>query len=301
MTSTKALVSIFFVLSLAQLWVAAASARSPDNAGEPGRCSVRCGGGGISPERSELLARAQAFSPGEGSVYRIPTGSSYLDDCNPEFVPAGQTLTVRPDPASVNLTDVGWDTDHWVIFCGPSGLDAYVIYPDGDPPPAPIIGDMIADAYERTPVVAFNPLTSPPGDEDITLVTQMTTFLWVDQEAWVTPVSATAAIPGFSVTTTALPYIAHWSGGDEPTRCTGDDMHPYVFGIGGDEAQPSNCTMVYRQSSALRDHVVELAVDWDISYSCSIPVCGGPLPDLTTNSIRSVVVGEIQAVETRRP
>ena len=75
-------------------------------------------------------------------------------------------------------------------------------------------------------------------------------------------------------------------------------MRPYVFGIGGDDAQPSSCSMVYRRSSALQANSVDLEVLWDVSYTCSIPVCGGPLPDITTTSTRPVVVGEIQAIES---
>ena len=161
---------------------------------------------------------------------------------------------------------------------------------------------MIFDAYAQTPVLAFNPLSSPDGDEDITLITQMTTFLWVDEEAWNTEVTATVALPlpvdPFSVTTRALPRRAYWSGGDEPIECDGDDMHPYVFGIGGDDAQPSSCTMVFKQSSAVQEQRIDLEVVWDVSYSCSDGGCGGPLADITTVSSRTVVVGEIQAVET---
>ncbi|MEM7274263.1 MAG: hypothetical protein AAF547_14365 [Actinomycetota bacterium] len=205
--------------------------------------------------------------------------------------------------ASINITGSTFDEDHWVIFCPQlSGFDAYTIFPVGDPPPTPIIQQMIFDAYAQTPVVAFNPITSPDGDEDITLITQMTTFLWVDEVAWTTSVSATVTLPlpidPFSVTTTAIPRAAFWSGGDEPAVCGGADMRPYVFGIGGDDAQPSNCSMVYKRSSALQENSVDLDVVWDVSYTCSIPVCGGPLPDITTSSTRSVIVGEIQAVES---
>jgi hypothetical protein len=241
---------------------------------------------------------------GDGTT-PIGTGSSYFVGCDFDRVAAGEEyVTGRDDVASVNVDNSVFPVDHWVIFCpdrigqGPLGFDAYTFYPVGDPPPAPVIDAMISDAYSRTPVVAFNPLSSPDGDEDIPLVTQMTTFLWVDEVAWVTPVSAVASIPGFSVTTTAIPSLADWRGGDEPTTCTGGQMQPYVFGIGGDEAQPSDCTMVFRHSSAVAEHEIGLAVTWTVGYTCSIPVCGGPLPDIVTSSARSVTVAEIQAIES---
>ncbi|MEM9565735.1 MAG: hypothetical protein AAGA93_24155 [Actinomycetota bacterium] len=224
-------------------------------------------------------------------------------DCNWDRLLAGDELIIaRPDIASINITGSIFDEDHWVIFCPQlAGFDAYTIFPVGDPPPVPVIQAMIFDAYAQTPVVAFNPITSPDGDDDVMLITQMTTFLWVDEAAWATPAVATISLPlpgaAFSVSTTATPRMAYWSGGDEPAECDGDDMHPYVFGIGGDDAQPSNCSMVYTKSSALQENRVDLEVVWDVSYSCSTSDCGGLLPDITTISTRSVVVGEIQAVE----
>ena len=218
---------------------------------------------------------------------------------------AGDELVIaRPDIASINITGSTFDDrplGHLLPAAQPASMPTRssrsVIRP-----PVPVIQAMIFDAYAQTPVVAFNPITSPDGDDDITLITQMTTFLWVDSEAWNTEVTATVALPlpvdPFSVTTRALPRTALWSGGDEPIECDGDDMHPYVFGIGGDDAQPSTCTMVFKQSSAVQEQRLDLEVVWDVSYSCSDGGCGGPLADITTVSTRTVVVGEIQAVET---
>lgn len=209
---------------------------------------------------------------------------------------AGEELLVpRPDVASINLTGSIFDEDHWIIYCPQlSGFDAYTIFPVGDPPPTPVIQQMIFDAYDQTPVLAFNPITSPDGDEDIFLITQAITFLWVDDIAWDTPVHATVTLPlpiaPFSVTTTAVAREAHWSGGDEPTWCSGDDMHPYDFGIGNDEDQPSDCFMIYKRSSAVQDNTVDLEVVWDVAYACSNGACGGPLPDITTISSRRLLV-----------
>lgn len=262
---------------------------------DSGDCILGCGYGGVSPDG--ITAEVEFGSPGDGSEV-VPIGESVFADCSWDRVAAGEELVIgRPDVASINITGSIFDEDHWIVYCPQlSGFDAYTIYPVDDPPPVPIIEDLIADAYARTPVVAFNPITSPDGDETIPLITQMTTFLWVDEAGWVTEVTATASVPGFSVTTTALPRAARWSGGEEPVWCTGDDMHPYEFGIGGDEAQPSSCSMVYTRSSAVEDHRIEVEVVWDVAYACSIPVCGGPLPDITTISTRPVLVDEIQAV-----
>ena len=272
---------------------------------EPKKCRanrVNCVFGGTSPDAVESGAN-NTFPAEVGGPTTITTstGPSFLDGCTFELLPAGEPLvTGGIGDAAVNDGSV-FEVDYWVVFCGPAGIGAYTFYPDGGAPPAPIIGDMIQDAYARTPVVAFNPITSPDGDDNIPLVTQLITFLWVDETAWNAPVSATASIPGFDVTTTATPTLATWSGGDQKATCTGDEMVPYQFGIGGDDAQPSNCTTVFKQSSAVANHEIELAVTWTTEYTCTDDVCGGPLPDLITNSTRPVTVAEIQAVATNTP
>ncbi len=286
------------ILVLATGFLIPASSWARADAETPPECTTcRRGGGSVTPR--EVVAEASFTSPGQGPV-PIPVGSSYFEGCLFELVPAGEALTVRPGSGFANLDGTIFEVDYWVIYCGP-GLAGYTLYPDGDPPPSPIIDDMVLDAYERTPVVAFNPITSPDGDDAIPLITQMTVFLWVDQGAWNDEVTAVAELPGFVVTAHARPRSANWSGGAEPIDCDGDAMQPYQFGIGGDEAQPSTCTMTFTQSSAVADQAITLEVTWDAWFTCSTSDCGGPLPDITVTSVRDVTVGEIQAVVTRPP
>ncbi|MEM9654726.1 MAG: hypothetical protein AAGA65_21730 [Actinomycetota bacterium] len=240
--------------------------------------------------------------PGSEGTADIPTGESIFADCIVELVLAGDTITRFGPLVTANIgTDI-WDVDYWVIDCNPGSLDGLYFYPDGPvPPPQWVIDDMIADAYRRTPVVAFNPITSPDGDEAISLIVHVPTYLWVDNAAWNTPVSATASIPGgFSVTTSAIPRLATWSGGEAELDCDEDDMVPYDP-IRGEENQLSNCVTFYRYSSATDTHSIDLAVTWTVGYTCSTGTCGGPLPDLTTRSTREVIVAEIQAVAAPNP
>lgn len=250
----------------------------PDPVPVPILCTTfTCLAGGTDTEHPALTAGASTFVPGGDGVSIIPTGSSFLAGCAFEFTEAGE-VPIGETSALAGLVDGVWSEDHWIIFCDGSAF-AYTFYPDGDPPPAAVIDDMIADAYSRTPVVAFNPVTSPDGDEAIALVVHIPTYLWVDDVAWETPVSATATIPGFSVTTTATATLASWSGGEDPIDCDSDDMIPYEFGRGEDR-QRSKCIMFYRRSSAIADYTVDLAAQWDVNYTCSVPVCGGPPPPI---------------------
>ncbi len=267
--------------------------------------SYQEGRGGAGVDGSDLWVGVTETTPGGPGTTPISTGSSYFDGCIFDRAEANVPyVTGRSDIASINVDNSVFPEETHVIFCpdrvgqGPLGFDAYTFYTVGEAPPTPVIDALISDAYSRTPVVAFNPISSPPGDDDIPLVTQMTTFLWVDEAAWATPVSAVASVPGFSVTATAVPALAEWSGGDDSAVCTGDQMEPYVFGIGGDDAQPSDCSIVFTRSTAIIDQEIALDVTWEASYTCSIPVCGGPLPDIVISSARPVVVAEIQAVES---
>lgn len=266
----------------------------------------RSGGRGVSLPGA-VRSEAEGFMPGASGAGRlIPTGSSVFAGCTWDRAEADEELIIgRPDIASINITGSTFDRPHWIIFCPQLvGFGAYTIFPVGERPPAAVIQDMVADAYAQTPVIAFNPITSPAGDEDIMVLYQLPTFLWVDVAAWNTTVSATVTLPlpgaAFSVTTTATPVIAYWSGGEDPTSCDGNDMQPWVRGV-DDDAQPSNCQMVYRRFR--QQHTVDLETTWEVFFTCSDGGCGGPvpLPDIVTVSSREVVVGEIQAVGRANP
>jgi hypothetical protein len=228
----------------------------------------------------------------------VQGGSSYLADCNWQFAEAGSTETLHPVAGAWEVT---FEEDHWLVWCAPFTI-VYTFFPDAEGPPVRVLQDMIGDAYYRTPVVAFNPQLSPNG-EDIPLVVQSKTFLWVDETLWDTPVSATAAIAPISVTTTARAYKAVWTGGDEPDalECS-DHGAPYRFGIGGDDANDDTCSVVFTQDSIARpDQTINLAVHWDVTYTCSAYCSSGNLPDIITQSSRDVEVTEIQIVGAANP
>lgn len=256
-------------------------------------CVSNCGGGGVDPDGRWI--DAWTFSPGDpNSGVPIPGGSSYLADCHWSKVLEGETRDLHPIAGAWTVT---FTEDNWLVWCPPQVV-VYAVFPVGDPPPPTVVDDMVRDAYDRTPVVAFNPRSSPDGTDDIPLVTQVLTYLWVDEALW-TPVTATASIPGvFSVTTTATPVEATWTGGDKPATVVCDQGTPYQFGVGGDAGQDQSCTTVFTHSSDTTAAAVEVSVRWDVSLTCSIPVCGGPLPPIFTNSTRAVTVAEIQAVES---
>ncbi len=263
----------------------------PPNDPPPDDC-IRCNNGSGAVDGEHVIALVETFEPGSSGT-TVPTTSSYLADCNWQFVEEGETEFLHPLAGAWEVT---FDEPHWLVWCAPFTL-VYTYFPAADGPDQSVIDDMIRDAYYRTPVTLFNPQTSPDGSEDIPLVVRVKTWMWVDETLW-DSVSASASLPPITVTTTAEPYLATWTGGDDPaqTICLGPGI-PYQTGIGGEEAQDDSCTTTYLRDSTLEpDREIAVSVRWSVSYTCTAFCTGGDLPDIITNSSRPVVVTEIQSV-----
>ncbi len=195
------------------------------------------------------------------------------------------------------------DEATWVVSCPTDSIIAIGfgdfatgivdVYADGEPPSQPLIDAVRQEALDQVPLVAFNPITAPPGTSDAPLVTRFPTLLWVDEAAWV-PVTATASIPGLTVTATGTPTEAVWSGGDElPDVC--EAGAPWDPGVEWED-QEFGCSMVFWHSSTVQDYELSVEVRWEKTWECSA-FCGAGVadPDFTVGS-RPVTVGEIQAL-----
>lgn len=172
----------------------------------------------------------------------------------------------------------------------------------GDPAdpaePAPYVPSVaeiqatILAAYNSTPWTDFELKTAPPGDLNAPLITQLETFLWVNESQW-QPISATASIPGYlTVTITAHPVKMIWSGGES------GDISCIPPGVPWTRGAYSDCLMTYKSSSATNEHTLTLTTTWDISYTCSAYCTNGTLPSIERNNTRPVRVAEIQSIVT---
>lgn len=258
----------------------------------PTNCNIY----GSSAVDGEHIAAGVSFTGRlSGGGDPVDGGSSYLADCSWQ--------EVKPDtPTFLHPIAGAWEVEvdelHWAVWCAPFTI-AYAFFPAAEGPPVNVVQDMIRDAYYRTPVVRFDPQLSPPGDEDIPVLVQVKTFLWVDETLWDTPVQATASIPPISVTTTAQAYKAVWTGGDKPETLECDHGTPYRFGIGGDDANDDTCTMVFTKDSYARpDQQIDLSVHWAVTFTCTAYCGSGTLPDIITPSSREILVTEIPVVNS---
>jgi len=134
---------------------------------------------------------------------------------------------------------------------------------------------------------------NPPGDQLVNLPIWLT----LEPASW-KPQSATASVPGVSVTATARPVKAAWSMGDGTTEtCTGPGT---AWTSGTDPAKASpDCGHVYRRSSANAPgatYTVTVTVTWEVTWAGAGQT--GTVPGLTTTGQVQTRVQESQAVIT---
>jgi hypothetical protein len=135
---------------------------------------------------------------------------------------------------------------------------------------------------------------NPPGDQ----LANLPVWLSLDPTSW-RPVSATASVPGVSVTATARPAKAAWSMGDGgAVSCDGPGT---VWKAGMDpKASSPDCPYTYRRSSAGSPggrFTVTVTVTWEVTWAGAGQ--SGTVPGLTTTGSVSVRVQESQAVARR--
>jgi hypothetical protein len=148
----------------------------------------------------------------------------------------------------------------------------------------------LARSQLRLPAPAV--AASPAADQLVNLPT----WLWLSS-AW-EPISATASVPGVSVTATAVPMSVTWSMGDGGlVTCSGPGT---PFPTGGDPKSASpDCGYTYRTSSAgLRGETfhVTATVAWTVTWAGAGE--SGVFPNMTTSASTAFRVAESQAVAT---
>jgi hypothetical protein len=216
----------------------------------------------------------------------------------PTAVPVAYTLTAARAAAGPTPGQPG----SWYVWkCTGPGVANAVYYPPiwipiGKPAPgapalpAPAQLAQIARSQLRlpTPTIAAN----PAGEQLVTVPT----WLWL-AGGW-TRMSATASVPGVSVTAVATPASVAWSMGDGATvTCAGAGT---PFPTGGDpRAVSPTCGYTYPTSSAGQPNhrfAVTATVHWSITWSGAGQA--GAFPDMTTQAAAAFPVAEAQALNT---
>ncbi len=220
--------------------------------------------------------------------------------------------------SEARLSPAGQSADHtpgrkgaWYVYkCSSNGFrDAFyrppVWIPDaaqegrvGPVTPSPAQVARRARSQLRLPNVRIR---TNPSDEQLV---NLPTWLWVARRAW-RPVSATASVPGVSVTAVARPSKVVWKLGDgRSVTCRGPGT-PYAadargkrraWGPGGSSP---DCGHTYRSSSAGQPgnaYAVSVTVHWTVSWSGAGE--SGVFPGMTTTANARFRVAESQALNS---
>jgi hypothetical protein len=188
----------------------------------------------------------------------------------------------------------------WYVYqCSGSGFrDAVyrppVWIPDGPragAPPSP--AQLAEQAHSQLRLPTLRILANPRGEQLVGLPT----WLWLERGSW-GEVSATAAVPGVSVTAVAHPRSVAWSMGDGTSFTCAGPGTPFAAGADPKSASP-DCGYTYHWSSAGQPHQaypVTATVHWTVTWSGAGQA--GVFPDMTTTSATTFPVAESQAVTT---
>jgi hypothetical protein len=185
----------------------------------------------------------------------------------------------------------------WYISVCSGGLAGRIFYPPvwipGKAAPRPRVDPAVLarQAYNQLALPSPAIRVSPTGEQLVNLPS----WLWLDPSSWGDR-SASAAVPGVSVTARARPGTVSWSMGDGTTvSCQGSGT-PYRAGDNPAAASP-DCGYTYRRSSAAQPgqaFAVTVTVQWTVSWSGAGQ--DGTFPGLTTTASATMRVAESQAL-----
>jgi hypothetical protein len=181
-----------------------------------------------------------------------------------------------------------WPPGSW--YQGTCSLTGAMHHPVLVPELSPAEVARLARNQLRLPAPA--PAANPAGIQLVNLPT----WLWLTS-GWET-VTATASVPGVTITATAHPSAVTWEMGDGAlVTCTGPGT-PYR--ATNDPRSPSpDCGHTYRRSSAAQlggAYPVQVVVHWSVRWAGAGE--SGTFPEMTTTSSTSFRVAESQALNT---
>ncbi|MGC9667449.1 hypothetical protein ACNTMW_12940 [Planosporangium sp. 12N6] len=210
----------------------------------------------------------------------------------------GDGCSYKPADPSPDIIDAfggqpsGQGQWYWKV-CSAQPDNADLVWMAGAPPVvSPEVLARQARAKLALPAVVIR--LNPPDDQ----LANLPVWLTLDPASW-RQQSATASVPGVSVTATARPVRAAWSMGDGGSvTCAGPGT---AWAPGTDPAAASpDCGYVYRRSSAgapAGTYTVTVTVMWEVTWAGAGQ--SGTVPGLTTTGQIQTRVQESQAVISR--
>lgn len=286
-------------------------------------CELGAGTGGVQPRSSAPGGggRWVGDSPGRGgrgsggvdrdrlrcsyvrSDYRPPVGGGVVAAGYVEPALTASAVVV-PVPVVVPVAAVArpGSGGAWYVYrcSGKGARDAIyrppVFIPDAPAAPGAALPDPVALArasYDQLRLPSPAIRLSPAGRQ----LVKLPTWLWLDRAGWAAS-SATASVPGESVTAIATPTRVVWSVGDGSTvTCTGPGT-PYRVGMNPAAGSP-DCGHTYTRSSAGLPgsaYVVTATVHWSVTWAGAGRA--GTFAGLSTTATAAVPVAESEALNS---
>lgn len=285
------------------LSIAAALAAATMLAAAPARAH---GQGGVSASCSSTPAACSvsAQDPGNQGSGAAPGGNAAHAGSTsggpPPLVTCTDTpFTITPQNAAVMHAAQPAGPGHWVvrrcIGTAPAQMLFHVLtwIPDGAaavPDPRVLAAQAVSKLILPTPAIE----SSPGGGAPQTV--ELPTWAWLPAAQWA-PLSATASVPGESVTATATPLAVTWTWGDGSTTVCHDSGTPYVKGVSDPAAASPDCGHTYRQVSASQNgqqFPVTATLAWSVAWNGGGQ--SGTFPNLTTTATAHWTVRQIQSL-----
>lgn len=285
-------IALTAALSVSMLIVAVPVARAGDIGGIGANCSN-------TPAACTVSAQGPG-SHGSGSG-NDPAGThigSQPSSGPPPAVTCTDTpYTITPQSAAVMTAAQPPGPGHWVVrsCSGPVLAPTRILtwIPDGAPAlpdPRVLAAQALSKLTLPAPVIASSPGSGAPQ------TVQLPTWAWLPKAQWA-PLSATASVPGESVTATAAPLAVTWSWGDGSTTVCQGPGTPYVKGLSDPAAPSPDCGHTYRQTSARapgQQFPVTATLAWSVAWSGGGQ--SGTFPNLTTTATAHWTVRQIQSL-----
>ena len=219
----------------------------------------------------------------DGCYYQLDTG----------FSPPAWDTADQPPPGQagafyvVTCLNVPIGTGGGIVWL-PAGAAAAIALP---PPPAVLA--LQATNRLSLPTLAIEASPATNADQLVGLPT----WVWVSPSAW-QPVSATASVPGESVTAVATPTSVTWNFGDGTSMVCQGPGTPYAPTSNPSAPSPT-CGHTYAQSSAGQpndSYGVTATVAWSVNWTGGGQ--SGTEPALQQNLAAAFRVAESQAINT---
>lgn len=155
--------------------------------------------------------------------------------------------------------------------------------------------DLEALAYAaRAAFQLSSPEISMSPSADAPVLVRVPVWMWISSDAWQEE-TATASVPGGSVTVTATPASVSWSMGDGTSVECESPGTAYDPQAHAPEEESPDCGHIYTSTS--NDSEVTASLSWQVEWSSSDGE-GGTFPALTTETSTTVRVVESSGVVT---